>query len=53
MLEIIKNFKLDDTIDKPFYIDEDSLCLWQDLGKITLEEYSLTITRKKDFWEEN
>jgi hypothetical protein len=50
MLEIIKNFKLDYTIANPIYVDEESLCSWNDLHNINLEEYSLKITSKKHYW---
>ncbi len=50
MLEIIKQFKLDDTIAKPIYVDEEILCMWIDLDYTTLEEYSLKITSKKHYW---
>ncbi len=50
MLEIIKKSKLDNSITKLIYEDEDILCLWIELGKITLEEFSLKRTSKKDFW---
>ncbi len=53
MLEIIKKFKLDHSIAKPIYVDEESLCLWLDLDKTTLEEYSLKLSSKKHYWEEN
>jgi hypothetical protein len=50
MLETIKKFKLDNTIAKPIYVDEESLCLWLDLDNTTLEEYSLKRTSREDFW---
>ncbi len=50
MLEIVTNFKLDYTIAKPIYVDEEILCLWMDLDNTTLEEYSLKITSKKQYW---